>query len=85
MAPAHYRLNMRDGNAEKTIGFDSIPPDSVIHTAIETWSQAVADGTAVDVTWKLHEGQGIIRHGWRDGDLVWVEGQDSPRILEVGQ
>lgn len=74
MAPAHYILNLRDDIAWKTIGFDSIPPDSVIHTAIETWSQAVADGTAVDVTWKLHDGQGIIRHGWRDGAQCWQGG-----------
>jgi hypothetical protein len=82
----HYRLDMRSVNDERnTIGFDSIPPDSVIDAAIESWGLSIAAGGFVDVAWKVHDGQGILRYGWRLGDLVWVEGQDSPRILEVGQ
>jgi hypothetical protein len=74
MAPTRYRLDMRDDNAEKTIGFESIPSDSIIHASMEAWSQAVSDGTAVDVTWKLHDGQRIIRYGWRDGAQCWQGG-----------
>ena len=85
MAPAHYLLNLRDDIGWKTIGFDSIPPDSVIDAAIESWALAGNGGPSVDIRWKLHDRHEILRYGWRLGDLVWVEGQDSPRIREVGQ
>jgi hypothetical protein len=82
MALAHYRLNMRgDHTAHETIGFDSIPPDSVINAAIESWALSVTDGAASrDVRWSLHDGQGILRYGWRDADGAFSSLPDSPRL-----
>jgi hypothetical protein len=78
---SHYRLDMRSFNDDRhTIGFDSIPPDSVIEAAVETWGLSIAIGGVVDVVWKIHDGLDILRYGWHIGDLVWVEGQDSPRL-----
>ena len=78
MAPAHYRLDMRSVNDERnTIGFDSIPPDSVIDAAIEAWALSGNGGPSVDIRWKLHDRHEILSYGWRNGDLAW---QDSPRL-----
>ena len=77
MAPAHYILNLRDDIAWKTIGFDSIPPDSVIDAAIESWALSGNGGPSVDIRWKLHDRHEILSYGWRSGDLAW---QDSPRL-----
>jgi hypothetical protein len=77
MALAHYILNLRDDIAWKTIGFDSIPPDSVIDAAIEAWALSGNGGPSVDIRWKLHDRHEILSYGWRNGDLAW---QDSPRL-----
>ena len=82
MAPAHFILTMRgDHTAWKTIGFDSIPPDSVIDAAIESWALSVTDGAASrDVRWSLHDGQRILRYGWREADGAFSSLPDSPRL-----